>query len=34
MIQEGREYLDSAWWISIFPGCLLLLTSAGGEPQR
>jgi peptide/nickel transport system permease protein len=27
MIQEGREYLDSAWWISIFPGCLLLLTS-------
>jgi len=27
MIQEGREYLDSAWWISIFPGCLLLMTS-------
>jgi peptide/nickel transport system permease protein len=27
MIQEGREYLDSAWWISIFPGALLLLTS-------
>jgi peptide/nickel transport system permease protein len=27
MIQEGREYLDSAWWISIFPGCLLLITS-------
>src|SRR5438034_707552 len=27
MIQEGREYLGSAWWISIFPGCLLLLTS-------
>ncbi|HEY3097846.1 MAG TPA: ABC transporter permease [Methylomirabilota bacterium] len=27
MIQEGREYLDSAWWISIFPGSLLLLTS-------
>jgi peptide/nickel transport system permease protein len=27
MIQEGREYLDTAWWISIFPGCLLLLTS-------
>jgi peptide/nickel transport system permease protein len=27
MIQEGREYLDSAWWISISPGCLLLLTS-------
>ena len=27
MIQEGREYLDTAWWISIFPGCLLLSTS-------
>lgn len=27
MIQEGREYLDSAWWISIFPGAILLLTS-------
>jgi len=27
MIQEGREYLDSAWWISIFPGIVLMLTS-------
>jgi len=27
MIQEGREYLDSAWWISIFPGAVLMLTS-------
>jgi peptide/nickel transport system permease protein len=27
MIQEGREYLDSAWWISTFPGCILMLTS-------
>ncbi len=27
MIQEGREYLDTAWWISIFPGAILLLTS-------
>jgi peptide/nickel transport system permease protein len=27
MIQEGREYLDSAWWISIFPGVVLMLTS-------
>src|SRR5207247_998037 len=27
MIQEGREYLDSAWWISTFPGLILLLTS-------
>jgi peptide/nickel transport system permease protein len=27
MIQEGREYLDSAWWISTCPGVLLMLTS-------
>jgi len=27
MIHEGREYLDSAWWISVFPGALLMLTS-------
>jgi peptide/nickel transport system permease protein len=27
MIQEGREYVDTAWWISIFPGVVLMLTS-------
>jgi peptide/nickel transport system permease protein len=27
MIQEGREYLDSAWWISTCPGVVLLLSS-------
>jgi peptide/nickel transport system permease protein len=27
MIHEGREYLDSAWWISTFPGVILMLTS-------
>jgi len=27
MIQEGREYLDSAWWISTVPGLVLMLTS-------
>jgi peptide/nickel transport system permease protein len=27
MIHEGREYLDTAWWISVFPGALLMLTS-------
>jgi peptide/nickel transport system permease protein len=27
MIYEGREYLDSAWWISTFPGLVLMLTS-------
>jgi peptide/nickel transport system permease protein len=27
MIHEGREYLDSAWWIAIFPGLVLMVTS-------
>ena len=27
MIQEGRDYLDSAWWIATFPGIILMLTS-------
>jgi peptide/nickel transport system permease protein len=27
MVQEGREYLDSAWWIATFPGLVLMLTS-------
>jgi len=27
MIQEGRDYLDSAWWIATCPGIVLMLTS-------
>ncbi len=27
MVHEGREYLDSAWWISTMPGVVLMLTS-------
>jgi peptide/nickel transport system permease protein len=27
MIHEGREYLDSAWWISVCPGVVLMMTS-------
>jgi peptide/nickel transport system permease protein len=27
MIQEGREYLDTAWWISAFPGLVLMSMS-------
>ena len=27
MIHEGREYLDSAWWISTMPGLVLMATS-------
>jgi peptide/nickel transport system permease protein len=27
MIQEGRDYLDSAWWIATCPGIVLMVTS-------
>ncbi len=27
MLGEGREYLNTAWWISTFPGILLTLTT-------
>jgi len=27
MVHEGREYLDSAWWISTCPGLILMATS-------
>jgi len=27
MIHEGREYLDTAWWISTAPGIILMATS-------
>jgi peptide/nickel transport system permease protein len=27
MLNEGRGYLDTAWWISAFPGLVLMLTA-------
>lgn len=27
MVGQGRQYLDSAWWVSTFPGLLLMLTA-------
>lgn len=27
MVQEGLEYLDSAWWIAVCPGLVLMFTS-------
>ena len=27
MVHEGREYLDTAWWISTAPGIVLMVTS-------
>jgi peptide/nickel transport system permease protein len=26
MVSSGREYLRSAWWISTFPGLMIMLT--------
>ena len=26
MVSDGRNYLDSAWWVSTFPGIAILLT--------
>ena len=35
MLGEGRQYLDTAWWISTFPGLAIMLTtlaiSRGGD---
>jgi peptide/nickel transport system permease protein len=28
MISEGRDYLQDAWWISVFPGIAILLTAS------
>ena len=29
MIAEGRQYLDSAWWISTVPGVAIVITVLG-----
>ena len=38
MLGEGRQYLDTAWWISTFPGLAIMLTtlaiSRGGDWLR
>jgi peptide/nickel transport system permease protein len=38
MLGEGRQYLDTAWWISSFPGLAIMLTtlaiSRGGDWLR
>jgi peptide/nickel transport system permease protein len=27
MVGHGREYLQSAWWIAVFPGVAIVLTT-------
>ena len=38
MLGQGRDYLDSAWWLSTFPGLAIMLTtlaiSRGGDWLR
>jgi peptide/nickel transport system permease protein len=38
MLGQGREYLDTAWWLSTFPGLAIMLTalaiSRGGDWLR
>src|SRR5690349_20690124 len=38
MLEAGREYLNTAWWISVFPGLALMATilavSLGGDWMR
>ena len=31
MMAEGRDYLATAWWITIIPGIALLITAAGAN---
>jgi peptide/nickel transport system permease protein len=38
MLGQGRQYLDTAWWLSTFPGLAIMLTtlaiSRGGDWMR
>ena len=29
MLADGRTYLQTAWWVSVFPGLAILLTVLG-----
>jgi len=31
MVNDGRDYLDSAWWISTFPGIAIGLVVMSGN---
>ncbi|MEI8218567.1 MAG: peptide ABC transporter permease, partial [Elusimicrobiota bacterium] len=26
MLTTGKEYIHIAWWLSLFPGCAILIT--------
>jgi peptide/nickel transport system permease protein len=27
MVADGRPYLSSAWWVTVFPGLIIVLTA-------
>ncbi|MGI4777435.1 MAG: hypothetical protein ACRYGA_04860 [Janthinobacterium lividum] len=29
MLADGRNYLQTAWWVSVFPGLAIMLTVLG-----
>jgi peptide/nickel transport system permease protein len=29
MLADGRQYLDTAWWIALFPGCAIMIAVMG-----
>jgi peptide/nickel transport system permease protein len=31
MVAQGRSYLSSAWWLSFFPGVMIMLTTLSGN---
>ena len=31
MLSQGREYLTTAWWLSVFPGLAIILTVLGSN---
>lgn len=33
MLGEGRQFIDSAWWISTIPGLAIMLTTLSIKPR-
>jgi len=31
MMADGRDYLDTSWWVTFFPGLALLFTAAAAN---
>ena len=33
MVSEGRAYIGNAWWLSAFPGLVIVLAVLGAKPD-